>query len=346
MSKKTRKNKKKQKVSKPKFLKIFLLILLFSIVAVFLSYFARGNEEDTKKNKIEDKKIEKKAIAKSKEVNDDFTFDNVVQKKKEEKEVTKVKELKEIKKEKPKRQVKVEKKETKINQLTKRDLYKHDKKTRPKLAIVIDDVVSAQQKKQILNIGYKVGMSFLPPTKGHLNSANIAQNLPFYMIHFPMQASPKFRGEEANTLHIYDSYEKIEKRVKKLRQWYPNAIYTNNHTGSVFTSNDKAMDNLFKALKKYNFIFVDSRTSHKSLAKKYTIKYGMPYIARNIFLDNKKDYKYIQHQLKRAINISKKIGFAVAIGHPHNMTIKVLKNSKHLLKDLDLIYINELPYLK
>ena len=43
--------------------------------------------------------------------------------------------------------------------------------------------------------------------------------------------------------------KKIEQRVKQPRQWYPNAIYTNNHTGSVFTENEEAMDKLFRALK-------------------------------------------------------------------------------------------------
>mgnify|MGYP000028141196 CR=1 FL=1 len=127
-------------------------------------------------------------------------------------------------------------------------------------------------KDAILAMGYKITMAFFPPTSGHPDSARIAQNLPFYMIHFPMQASPKFKGQEINSLNITDSYETIEKRVKQLREWYPNAVYTNNHTGSVFTENEEAMDKLFKALKKYNFIFVDSRTSNKSVAKKYAKK--------------------------------------------------------------------------
>jgi len=37
-------------------------------------------------------------------------------------------------------------------------------------------------------------MAFLPPTPSHKESAKIAQNLKFYMIHFPMQASSAFKG--------------------------------------------------------------------------------------------------------------------------------------------------------
>ena len=229
--------------------------------------------------------------------------------------------------------------------ITKKDTFTYDKKIKPKIAIVIDDVTTQAQKDKILSMGYKINMAFLPPTKTHPDSAKIAQSLSFHMIHFPMQASSAFKGEEINTLTINDSYETIEKRVKQLREWYPNAVYTNNHTGSVFTENEEAVDKLFRALKKYNFIFVDSRTSAKSVAKKYAKKYDMPYIVRNTFIDNDRDFKSIQNQLKKAIEIAKKQGYAIAIGHPHTVTLEVLKDSKSLFKEVEPIFINQLPYL-
>lgn len=231
------------------------------------------------------------------------------------------------------------------NIITQKDTYKYDKTNKAKIAILIDDVSTQKQKETILNMGYKINMAFLPPTNAHPNSAKIAQELPFHMIHFPMQASSAFKGEEPFTLKITDSYEVIEKRVKQLRDLYPNAIYTNNHTGSVFTENEEAMDKLFRALKKYNFIFVDSRTSNKSVAKKYAKKYNMPYIVRNTFIDNDLNYQKIQNQLKKAIDLAKTNGYSIAIGHPHDVTLKVLRESKHLLKDVEPIFINKLPYL-
>jgi len=164
------------------------------------------------------------------------------------------------------------------------------------------------------------------------------------MIHFPMQATT-FRGEEENTLHIDDSYERIEKRVAQIRGWYPDAKYTNNHTGSKFTQNYEAMDKLFRALVKYDFVFMDSRTTGKTVAKKMAKKYKMPYIVRNVFLDNEQNFNYIQNQLKKAIRIAKKNGFAIAICHPHSITIKTLRESRHLLEGLELIYLNQLPFL-
>ncbi|WP_207796843.1 divergent polysaccharide deacetylase family protein [Aliarcobacter cryaerophilus] len=276
-------------------------------------------QKEIEKSKIEEKVEIKQAKEPSKEIEDEI----IEEKSQIEKPITKQKK----------------------DLITKKDNYKYDLKTKPKLVIIIDDVVSKTQKDKILNIGYPITMAFLPPNSGHKESAIIAQNLPFHMIHFPMQASKNFKNIEVNTLNISDSYETIEARVKQLRVLYPNATYTNNHTGSVFTENYEAMDKLFRALKKYNFIFVDSRTTPNSVAKELSIKYQMPYIVRDTFLDNDRSFTAIQNQLKDAIRVAKKQGFAIAIGHPYGVTFQVLKESKHLLNDVEPIFLNKLPYL-
>jgi hypothetical protein len=301
------------------------------------------NEE----NKFEEYTNELEKIIEDKIEREDFINkeNEIIQKKVEEIKEEKAKELNAKKETKEQNKNKEKEKIDEKSIITNKDSFTYDKKNKPKIAIVIDDVTTQVQKDTILSMGYKITMAFLPPTNSHPTSAKIALNLPFYMIHFPMQASPKFKGQEINSLNITDSYETIEKRVKQLREWYPNAVYTNNHTGSVFTENEEAMDKLFRALKKYNFIFVDSRTSNKSVAKKYAQKYNMPYIVRNTFIDNEENYEYIQNQLKQAIEIAKKQGYSIAIGHPHAVTLKVLKDSKNLLKDVEPIFVNQLPYL-
>ena len=365
MSKKqTKRKKSSSSISKSKLVKIFLLIFLFAFIASGLSYFIMKNESSNKNIKNDILKQEKKQttsnpIGDFKKLQDEKIgeyfdrFETPKEKFEEETEELKkvhidTEEIKpEIKKqiEKKKTELKKDKVKQTVTTKSKKDLYHYNKKDKPKLAIIIDDVSSNRQKKAVLNIGYDVTMAFLPPQKGHSQSAKIAQDLPVHMVHFPMQASSKFKSKEKITLNVNDSYQKIEGIVKKLRAQYPKAKFTNNHTGSVFTQNDAAMDKLFRALKKYNFIFIDSRTTAKSVAKKYALRYGMPYIVRNTFLDNERNFQYIQNQLKKAVGIAKKRGYAIAIGHPYKMTIKVLKESKHLLKGVEPIFINKLPCL-
>jgi hypothetical protein len=221
---------------------------------------------------------------------------------------------------------------------SKKDVSKISK---PKLAIIIDDVTTQYQVNKILNIGYDVNMAFLPPTPRHRNSANIAQKLDQYMIHLPLQASSN-KYDEKNTLYVNDTIETIEKRIKILNELYPKAKFINNHTGSKYTSNEEAMDRLFEVLKRYDYTFIDSKTTARSVAIKSAKKFDLRVLSRNIFLDNKKDKKYIEGQLKKAIKIAKRHGSAIAIGHPYNITFETLKDSKHLLEDLELVYVNKL----
>ncbi len=365
-----RKNRKTQKrkstkkhIKKPsntKLINILLIIIIFLIIIIGIILFNLDSKrlkevnttakETTKKvektvNKELDKYIDEIKIKKDKfEEYTDHFYEEYIDKETVEKLKEQVESVKqEIQKPNVPDTKEEVKKETPKQTIVK-DTPKAVLTNKPKLAIVIDDVTTSYQLNKIKNIGYKVTPSFMPPTKKHPNSAKIAQDLEFYMIHFPLQAT-SFNNEESNTLHIDDNYEKIEKRVAQIRQWYPNAKYTNNHTGSKFTENKEAMDKLFKALVKYDFIFMDSRTTAKTVAKQMASKYHMPYIVRNVFLDNEQDFNYIQNQLKKAIKIAKKNGFAIAICHPHSITLKTLKESKHLLNDLEMVYLNQLPFL-
>lgn len=350
-----RKKLSQRYLKRKKLAQIFLLISLLLLLIPTISYFYINNvsssKEDTKlEQKATNEEVMKEVLTQLEISKKDILKENNIFSKEidiNHKILEKVKEIKDNKKEYEQTTEIGEENIPLVEEKApiKKDTYVYNKKDKPKIAIIIDDVVSDSQKSKISNIGYPITMAFLPPTNTHKDSAKIAQNVPFYMIHFPLQASSAFKGEEINTLKITDSYETIENRVKQLRNWYPNAKYTNNHTGSVFTENDEAMDKLFKALVKYNFIFVDSKTSAKSVGQKYANKYNLPYISRNIFLDNEKSYEYIKSQLIKTVELAKKHGYAVAIGHPYDITLKVLKESKHLLNDVDPILVNKLPHL-
>lgn len=364
---KNKTNKRKQTSNKKiKFINIILVMIVISLSATIASYFfllKKHSLEQEKPNKIsrvttlKEDELELESLRKQrlnkyykenkkeKNIVKDKPYNKKIEEKFEEysKDLNKIyiAPIKKIiinKKDIEKIEKKASKKEA-LAPIIPLDILDNKK---PKLAIVIDDVTLSSQVRNIQALGYKVTMAFMPPTAQHPNSATIVKNLPFYMIHFPLQAK-SFKFEEENTLHTDFTQERIEKRVKEVRDLYPNAKYTNNHTGSKFTSHEASMDSFIKALKKYNFIFVDSRTTSKSLGKKYTKKYGMPYIARNVFLDNEQNFSYIQNQLKQAIGIAKKRGHAIAIGHPYSVTMEVLRKSKNLLEGLDLVYVNKIP---
>ena len=214
--------------------------------------------------------------------------------------------------------------------------------SKPKLVIIMDDMSFSSQVKNLKALNIKITPSFFPPTKRHPKTAIYAKEFSHYMVHFPMQATnPNFREEE-NTLHIDSTFAFIEDRVKEIKKDFPKVKFVNNHTGSKFTSNYYAMNKLYKILDSYDIIFVDSRTTPKSKAKPIAKKYKKILLSRDVFLDNKADISYIQNQLKKAIKIAKRRGYAIAICHPHSKTFEALAKSKNLLKSVEVIYIDEL----
>ncbi len=212
---------------------------------------------------------------------------------------------------------------------------------KPKLVIIIDDVSFNIHIKKIKAIPYKITPSFFPPSHRHPNTALYAEKFSHYMIHLPMQAV-HFHKPEPKTLNITDNYQTILNRIIEVKKLFPKAKFINNHTGSTFTANTSAMIKLFKALKVEHIGFVDSKTTVNTKAKEAQKIYNIPLYSRNIFLDNKANPAYIKKQLKKAVQIAKKRGFAIAIGHPHSTTLETLKNAKNILKDVDVVYIDEL----
>ncbi|MFA6197381.1 MAG: divergent polysaccharide deacetylase family protein [Sulfurimonas sp.] len=212
---------------------------------------------------------------------------------------------------------------------------------RPKLAIIIDDISIQSHINAVNSLGLTLTMSFLPPSKGRPNSANLAAHESQYMVHLPMEAQD-FSAEEDFTLRINDSQQDISNRIKELKVLFPKVKYINNHTGSKFTSNEIAMNKLIIALKENSIYFVDSRTTGQTAAPKVLKNFGLNYIGRDVFLDHKMEKAYVVGQIKEAIRIAKKYGTAIAIGHPHVNTIMALHESKNLFKDVDLVYIDKL----
>ena len=229
-------------------------------------------------------------------------------------------------------------KNKKINQIK---IHKKIKTKKPKLVIIIDDVAFRYEVNLIKSIPFKITPSFFPPTKNHPFTTIYAKSFKDYMVHVPMQAI-NYPHPEPKTLLITDSYAVIKHRIDTIKKEFPKAHFINNHTGSKFTANLQAMNYLFIALKKDNLGFVDSMTTPYSKSKIVDKIYHIPLFQRDIFLDNIQNPIYIKNQLKKAIAIAKKRGYAIAIGHPHKVTLETLKNSKKLLNQVDVIYIDEL----
>ncbi len=192
-----------------------------------------------------------------------------------------------------------------------------------------------------MSLPIKVTPSIFPPYELSKSNHKLAQGLKHYMIHLPMQ-SGKAYDKQYGTLKITDTKEKMEARVKEIRKLFPTARYVNNHTGSAFTSDYKAMEMLYGLLRREGFVFVDSRTTAATKVRKIAHAFGDAYVAKDIFIDNEHKIPYIHKQLRQAVKVAKKKGYAIAIGHPHPVTMKALGSAKDIFRDVELVYIDDI----
>lgn len=213
---------------------------------------------------------------------------------------------------------------------------------KPKLVIIIDDVSNARQLKKIQALHMNITPSIFPPSERSMKSHQLSKDLKHYMIHLPMESGSKQFNTQYKTLMTSFSKKKIVARTKELRRLFPTARYVNNHTGSVFTNDYKAMLTLYVALKKEGFVFMDSRTIASTKVPEIAKKFSDAYVARDTFIDNVKNVKAIHKQLDKAVDIAKKKGHAIVIGHPYAVTMKALSSAGDILKDVELVYLDDL----
>ncbi|EIQ6499143.1 divergent polysaccharide deacetylase family protein [Campylobacter jejuni] len=221
------------------------------------------------------------------------------------------------------------------------DIHLNKISKKPKLAIIIDDMANASQVRGLKALNLKLNPSFFPPDKNHSETPKLALKFDFYMVHLPL-AAINYNKPELDTLNPNDSKERIFKKIKQIKKDFKDLRYINNHTGSLFTSNEEAMRKLYEVLKNQNIFFVDSKTIGNSKANKIAKELNVPYIQRDVFLDNEDDVNYVKKQLESAVKLTQKKGFVIAIGHPRKNTFKALEQSKDLLKSVDLVYLSEI----
>ena len=77
-------------------------------------------------------------------------------------------------------------------------------------------------------------------------------------------------------------------------------------------------------IREHPFYFVDSRTSAESVAADTATQFNIPNLSRDVFLDHVQNRDFIQGQFLKLVELAKKNGTAIAIGHPHPETVEYL----------------------
>lgn len=217
------------------------------------------------------------------------------------------------------------------------------------VAFVIDDFGNNMAgTSEILNMPIPLTvavMPFLPSTKqdaelAHQKGHDVFVHLPME----PVKGKPSWLGPGAITTDLSD--EEIRSRVQKAIDDVPHAIGLNNHMGSKATADERVMRVVMNVVKERGLIYLDSRTTHKSVASKLAQEMGVPHVENEIFLDDVYSVPHISKQMEK---VCKRLGnhpVCVAIGHvgaPGKKTASVLRRYiPRIQKEAEFVTISKL----
>ena len=195
----------------------------------------------------------------------------------------------------------------------------------PRLAIVIDDLgYDRAQADALFRLSYPLTLSVLPHLSGSSEIAEEAHRRGYQvMLHLPM-ASNAGDKDEPIELHPGMDAHAVGEAFSSMLDTVPYASGVNNHEGSLGTSDQRLMDELMPLLHQHELFFIDSRTTAATVAETAAHAAGVPATSRNIFLDDDQSAGAIRKQFDLAIRDAREKGSALAIGHPHPETLRVL----------------------
>ena len=219
---------------------------------------------------------------------------------------------------------------------------------KPRVCIVVDD--GGYQRGEALErlYGFKVPVT-LALIPGAEFAKNLAEEAPSQGIevicHMPMEGHEKFpKGAYPEYLMRGMSQGEVKKNLDAAFDNLPGCQGMNNHMGSLATADAALMSEVCGVLKSRGLFFLDSRTSVQTVGEQEAQKVHLPHFRRDVFLDNVEQPDAILKQLDQLVEKAKKRGFAVGIGHFRLMTLKVLEEAVHKLRDegIQFVYASEI----
>ena len=211
----------------------------------------------------------------------------------------------------------------------------------PMIAIVIDDLgINRKMTEAVLDLPAPITTAFLAYAEDLPQQTEKARsNGHELLLHVPMEPVNSRLDPGPDALRTDMTVENIQERFDVMLDSFDGYVGVNNHMGSKFTSDRKAVGTVINELKKRELLFLDSMTSGKSLGWKLARDKNIPYVVRDVFLDNARDENEIMKQLNLVERHALKHHVAVAIGHPHIATVQALSRWIPKAKEKGFVFV-------
>jgi len=217
----------------------------------------------------------------------------------------------------------------------------------PRIAIVIDDLgADVVHTRRAMALPRAVALAFLPyPESTPTLAREAGRGGHEILVHVPMQA---IGAQNPGPMALSPSLAP-EENIRRL-DWaftrVPGYAGINNHEGSLFTSNRAALVPVIEHLADRHALFFDSRTTADSQVVSVARAFGVASAARDVFLDDVQTIDAVDAELRMLEARAKETGIAIAIGHPHGITLDAVAYWTAHQSGFELISLSEAIRLK
>ena len=197
----------------------------------------------------------------------------------------------------------------------------------PWIAIVIDDMgLNRANSARAIGLPGPLTLAYLPYAEGLAAQTERARAAGHeLLVHLPMEPMSVTEDPGPNALITTLDGDEIARRLDWALDRFEGYVGASNHMGSRFTADAAAMTGVLDELRRRGLMFLDSRTIAGTKGRGLAQALGVPFAERDVFLDNELSAAAIGRQLDLAAAIARRQGYAVAIGHPHTVTLEVLE---------------------
>jgi hypothetical protein len=216
----------------------------------------------------------------------------------------------------------------------------------PRIAIIIDDLgYQLAAGRRAVNLPGPVACAVLPQTPRAILVAEAAfAEGKEVLLHLPLQSMGESVAAEPGGIVLDTTRRELASSFARSIASVPHAVGVSNHRGSLLTQHPGHMSWLMEEIAAQgNLFFVDSYTTHRSIALELARESGVSAVRRDVFLDPDRSPQTLQREFERLKKISRLQGMAVGIGHPYPATLAFLEHELPTLADegFELIGIGE-----
>jgi len=217
----------------------------------------------------------------------------------------------------------------------------------PRIAIIVDDLgYQLAAGRRAINLPGPIAFAVLPGTPQGRELARFANERgKEVLMHLPLEAVDYQGPAEPGAMMLDMSRSVFRTTFAEAIATVPFAIGVSSHRGSLLTRHPGHMVWLMEEIReRESLFFIDSYTTHESVALQIAAESGVTATRRDVFLDHEQSALTVLHELERLKMKAREQGQAVGIGHPFPETLEVLERELPKLREqgFELVTISEL----